>query len=75
MSQCRRSFETTETPWRVRDKSNFASDASIRLPLLADDFIDPKTGTGKVCAPPDFALSADRLNYKLAAGKMLSNAN
>ena len=75
MSQYRRSFEIIETPWRVRDKYNLVSDASSGPPLMADDFIYPNTGTCNVCAPHDFALSAGRLTYKLAAGKLLSNRN
>jgi len=41
--QC--SFEVVDPSWRVRDKYSLASDASMRLPLLADDSIAPKTGT------------------------------
>jgi hypothetical protein len=39
VSQYRRSFEIVETLWRVRDKSNIVSDASIGPPLLADEFM------------------------------------
>ena len=46
-----RSFEIVEIPWRVRDKNNVASDSSISPPLLADDFIDLKIRSPKVCSP------------------------
>ena len=47
-----RSFEIVEIPWRVRDKNNVASDSSISPPLLADDFIDLKIRSSKVCILP-----------------------
>ena len=52
VSQYGRSFEIVEIPWRVRDKYNLASDSSISPPLLADDFIDSKIRSSKVCIPP-----------------------
>jgi hypothetical protein len=52
VSQYERSFEIVEIPWRVRDKNNVASDSSISRPLLADDFIDSKIRSSKVCIPP-----------------------
>ena len=73
VSRYRRSFEIVETPWRVRDKSHVAPDASSQPPLLADDFIAREIGTYNACAHRNCVVRPNQLIYKLVLNQLLSN--
>ena len=61
--------------WRVRDKSDVVSDASIGPPLLADKLIALEIRVAKACARLDIGSRAAHLAFRLASSKLLSMAN